>query len=329
MKFTGACIAALAAWTGATQAAELRVSGPYVRDNLAIYLVHGSDRVQTKYLTLSEGLAQNKVIVHETGDVNVLQVENLSDGDVYIQSGEIVKGGKQDRVLKDDIIVPSKSGKVKIAAFCVEHGRWTQRGKEEAKSFAAAPNAISSPKLKAAVRDAKQSEVWSQVAAAQDKLASNLKSSVKSRESESSYQLTLESPKLRETVAAYRKEFTALPLRYRDALGYVVAVNGEVTGSDIYANHELFLKLWPKLLESVAVEAIGAAGKPGETYAPTPMEEVHQAATGNGGRVLADEKLNSRTGAVKADLPKGTVFETRDAQSSAAGPVHRSYVKKQ
>jgi len=328
MKFTGACIAALAALTVSSHAAELRLTGPYVRDNLSIYLVHGSDRVHTKYLTLSEGLAQNKVVVYETGDVNQLQVENLSKDDVYIQSGEIVKGGKQDRVLKDDIILPTKSGKVTVAAFCVEHGRWTQRGKEESKSFAAAPNAISSPKLKAAVRDAKQNEVWSQVAAAQDKLANNLKSRVKSAESESSYQLTLESPKLRETVAAFKQELAGLPARFPDSLGYVVAVNGEVTGSDVYAGHELFLKLWPKLLESVVVEAI-AAGKPGEKFAAAPMDEVRQAATGNGAKVVADGKVNSRTGAVKADLPQGTVFETRDSDSAGAGPVHRSYMKKQ
>ncbi len=327
MKCTGRSIAAFAALTVVAHAAELRLSGPYVRDNLNVYLVHGSDRVHTKYLTLSEGLAQRKVVVYETGDVNQLQVENLSKDDVYIQSGEIVKGGKQDRVLKDDIILPSASGKVTVAAFCVEHGRWTQRGKEESKSFAGAPNAISSPKLKAAVRNAKQNEVWSEVAAAQDRLAKNLKAKVTSSQSESSYQLTLESPKLRETVASFQREMLGLAARFPDSVGYVVSVNGEVTGSDVYAGHDLFLKLWPKLLESVAVEAI-SAGRQGEKFADPSMDEVREAATGNGARVTADQKVNSRTGAVKADLPSGQVYETRDSASGGAGPVHRSYVKK-
>jgi hypothetical protein len=62
--------------------------------------------------------------------VNELIVENLSDEEVYIQSGDIVKGGRQDRTLGYDLIVPKKSGKVKITSFCVEHGRWSARGRE-------------------------------------------------------------------------------------------------------------------------------------------------------------------------------------------------------
>ena len=98
-------------------AAELRLSGPYTHDNLSIYLVHGKDRVQTRYLTLSEALSQHKVVIYETGSVNQLQVENLSQEDIYIQSGEIVKGGRQDRVLQDDVIISSSSGRVDLPAF--------------------------------------------------------------------------------------------------------------------------------------------------------------------------------------------------------------------
>ena len=142
MRLMVACAAAVAACGMMADAAELRLSGPYTHDNLSIYLVHGPDRVQTRYLTLSEALMQHNVVVYETGSVNQLQVENLSQEDIYIQSGEIVKGGKQDRVLKDDIIIYSSSGKVDLPAFCVEHGRWTQRGSEPAQAFAASPNAI-------------------------------------------------------------------------------------------------------------------------------------------------------------------------------------------
>src|SRR5262249_5531978 len=58
-----------------------------------------------------------------------LVVENLSpDVEVYIQAGDIVKGGRQDRVLSYDLIVPPRSGKVPLAAFCVEAGRRQPRG---------------------------------------------------------------------------------------------------------------------------------------------------------------------------------------------------------
>jgi len=327
MKLNVVRVAALVALSTAGQAAELRLSGPYIYNNLYIYLVHGQDRVQTKYLTLAEALAQHKVVVYETGSVNQLQVENLSAENVYIQSGEIVKGGRQDRVLKDDVILESKSGKVDITAFCVEHGRWTQRGQEPVQAFAAAPNAIASPEMKRAVMQAgNQSAVWGEVAAAQDRLAKNLNAPVKAAASESSYQLTLEAPKVRQTADAFKQALGGLADKYADALGYVVAVNGKVTGSDLYATHELFQKLWPKLLESAAVEAMASA-TPGVTVSAPAMADVRAAATGYGARVSAEKQINQRTDSVKAELPQGLVFETRDA-TAPAQPVHRSYVAK-
>jgi hypothetical protein len=326
MRLTATYLAVLAAFTNIGHAAELRLSGPYTHDNLSIYLVHGQDRVQTKYLTLSEALEQHKVVVHETSSVNQLQVENISKEDIYIQSGEIVKGGRQDRVLKDDIIVPTASGKVDITAFCVEHGRWTQRGSEPVQAFAAAPNAIASPQMKRAVQQGQQAAVWAEVAAAQDSLSRNLSAPVKSPASESSYQLTLEAPKVKRTAAGFQTDLGGLAGKNPDALGYVLVVNGKVTGSDVYATHELFHKLWPKLLDSAAVEAMAAA-RPGEKFNPPAMADVRSAATGYGARVSEEKQLNRRTNSVKAELPQGMVVETRDSTTPAA-PVHRSYVVK-
>jgi len=326
MRLTVTSLAALAAFTLSGQAAELRLSGPFTHNNLSIYLVHGQDRMQTKYLTLSEALEQHKVVVYETSSVNQLQVENISKEDIYIQSGEIVKGGRQDRVLKDDIILPTASGKVDITAFCVEHGRWTQRGNEPVQAFAAAPNAIAAPQMKRAVKQGQQSEVWAQVAAAQDSLARNLNAPVKSAVSESSYQLTLEAAQVKRTAAGFHTDLGGLAARNPDALGYVVVVNGKVTGADVYATHELFRKLWPKLLESASVEAMAAA-KSGDKFGTPSMDEVRAAATGYGARVSEEKQLNRRTGSVKAELPQGTVFETRDSTAPSA-PVHRSYVVK-
>ncbi|HEY2018471.1 MAG TPA: DUF6569 family protein [Bryobacteraceae bacterium] len=327
MKLIGTSLAAFAAFTLAAPAAELRLSGPYVHDNLAIYLVHGADRAQRNYLTLSEALEQHKVVVYETSSVNTLQVENLSREDVYIQSGEIVKGGKQDRVLKDDIILSTSSGRVDVTAFCVEHGRWTQRGQESSQAFAAAPNAIASPEMKRAVKDSgDQRQVWAQVSASQDRLAKNLGAPVKSAASESSYQLTLEAPKVQQTAAGFRKDLSGLAGQHADALGYVVAVNGKVTGADVYASHDLFRKLWPKLLESAAVEAMAVA-RPGERIAPPSMAEVRMAATGNGAHVSDEKQVNRRTNSLKAEFPQGLVFETRDADTPGS-PVHRAYVAK-
>src|SRR5690349_8214729 len=83
----------------AAPAGDYRLSGPYTQDNLSIFLIHGAKRPSVKtFLTLQEALDQKKVVVYETGNVNELAVENFASEDVYIQSGDIVKGGRQDRV---------------------------------------------------------------------------------------------------------------------------------------------------------------------------------------------------------------------------------------
>ena len=80
------------------------------------------------------------VVVHETGSVNELQIKNVSaDVDVYLQSGDIVKGGRQDRTIAMDTIIPPKSGLMPLNAFCVENGRWSQRGGERFSQFRGFP----------------------------------------------------------------------------------------------------------------------------------------------------------------------------------------------
>ena len=129
-----------------------RVSGPIVHDNLAIYLVHGAATGGAVPLTLQEAMAKGTVKVHETGSVNELTVENVGSDEVFVQAGDIVKGGRQDRVLSVDLLLPPRSGQVSIAAFCVEHGRWSGRGKEDRRQFASAAAAMPSRKAKVAMR---------------------------------------------------------------------------------------------------------------------------------------------------------------------------------
>ncbi|HXL80610.1 MAG TPA: DUF6569 family protein, partial [Pyrinomonadaceae bacterium] len=112
-----------------TKASDYRLSGPYTHKNLSIFLIHSKTTTRTKsFLTLQEALEQRKVVVYETQSVNELAIENLSSEEVYVQAGDIVKGGQQDRMMGVDFIVPPKSGRMPIAAFCVEHGRWSGRG---------------------------------------------------------------------------------------------------------------------------------------------------------------------------------------------------------
>jgi len=114
------------------KADEYRISAaPHTHKNLSVFFIYGESKLKGgKFLTLQEAMKQKKVIVHETGNVGKLAVENLSATEaVYIQAGDIVKGGKQDRTLSVDLIVPPKSGKLPVSSFCVEAGRWSARNR--------------------------------------------------------------------------------------------------------------------------------------------------------------------------------------------------------
>ena len=129
---------------------QTHVSDPQSYDNLSVYFIHGKSADGPVPLTLQEALEKGSVRVLETGAVNELKIENTGSEEVFIQAGDIVKGGRQDRVLSLSFVLPPKSGEVPIAAFCVEHGRWSARGSESAAAFASAAEAM--PSLKAKLR---------------------------------------------------------------------------------------------------------------------------------------------------------------------------------
>ena len=72
------------------------------------------------YAVLEETIAAETAVLHETGNVNELLIENKGDLDLFIHAGDIVKGGRQDRTIGADFIAPAKPGKIALPAFSVE-----------------------------------------------------------------------------------------------------------------------------------------------------------------------------------------------------------------
>src|SRR5437764_11991809 len=107
------CIALCMSATAIAQSNGYKIGEPVAYKNLSIFLIHGKDEnTKGNILTLQEAMERNLFAVYETAEVNELEVENLSkEFDVFIQSGDIVKGGKQDSVLAVSIIVPAGSGR--------------------------------------------------------------------------------------------------------------------------------------------------------------------------------------------------------------------------
>lgn len=309
------------------QAGDYRLSGPYTHNNLTIFLVHGKNMFEGKtFLTLQEAMVQKKVVVYETKSVNELSIQNLSDEDIYVQSGDIVKGGQQDRMIGVDLIVPRRSGKMPIAAFCVEHGRWSGRGSERSTVFSSSSDTVSTREIKlAAKRSNSQGGVWESVTVAQDKLSQNVGARVNSTVSASSLQLAVENRKVQETADGYIKALSNIVNGSKDVIGYVFAINGKVNSADVYGSNALFKKLWPKLLKANAIEAIAELQK--GQFAPAKPEHA-KTFLSDGEKAKASEKdVSTRVGLVTGEDDQNIFFETRDRANKDAW-IHRNYIKK-
>jgi len=312
---------------GETPAGDYRLAGTYTHKNLSIFLVHGKSVMKGKsFLTLQEALLQKKVVVYETQSVNELSIQNFSDEDVYVQSGDIVKGGQQDRMIGVDLIVPPRSGKLPISAFCVEHGRWSGRGSERATVFSSSSDAAATKEIRLAAKSANsQGGVWQSVTVAQDKLSRNVGARVNSTVSESSLQLAVENHKVQESADSYVNALSSIANQSDDVIGYVFAINGKVNSADIYGSNLLFRKLWPKLLKANAIEAI-AELQPGR-FKPASPDNVLGFLSDSEKAKGSEKDVNGRVNLMTREDDENIFFETRDKKENGAW-IHRNYIKK-
>ncbi len=273
-----------------------RLSGPYTQENLAVYLIHREGRnAGSAPLTLAEAMRRDLVKVVETGSVGRLMVRNLGGREVFIQSGDIVKGGKQDRVLLTSLIIPPHSGYIPIGAFCVEAGRWAPRGLESVSAFSASAYRMPSRAGKIAIMKSMrretapeagrsgrlgerwpglrirpgarrrtgsyyQGEVWRSVAMMQKGLGRAVRARVADERSLTSLLLSLENKRLASALVGYEKTLSGLLENHPDAVGYVFAVGGRLNSGDEFASVGLFRKLWRRQLKAAATEAIAEKG---------------------------------------------------------------------
>ena len=199
----------------------MRISGPFEHNHLSVFFLQDESRGGPVPLTLKEGLLDKSLRINETGNIHELSIENTGKADVFVQAGDIVKGGRQDRVLGVSMVVPAQSGRVPVAAYCVEAGRWGRRGFEDQGRFTSSLHAFFSPRAKMALRRAAmsfvpeaqgfsaktyagmQQDVWGEVAATQSDLARSLRADVRAPASPTSLDLSMEQPEVKANRGAY------------------------------------------------------------------------------------------------------------------------------
>ena len=290
-----------------------RVLAPIESGNLLLFPVVQSGRTPgSPFLTLDEGIKSGQVEVTEAGrvrglvrprpaqgrvndgvlrpfpnlelpqyrgdQVNTLVLVNNSDKPLLLLAGEIVTGGKQDRVIAKDRIVPAGADPIDLGVFCIEPGRWTEdtatfRGSAKAP----AQSMMVQPTVRAkAMVEKDQQEVWNSVhgsiaaalaaptpappgiAVAGPQPVIRDLNSLGTTSYARAMQSTAVSEKVDEAAAPVMKsrEQVLEKLREEHAVGVVVAVRGEIVWADIFSDTDLLGRYWTKLVRSYAAESL-------------------------------------------------------------------------
>jgi hypothetical protein len=283
-----------------------RLLDPVAYENITIFPVVSSASQDTSpFLTLDEGLSSGEVIVSEQGavglartrdgrpvtvpqyntsaSVNQLVLINRSKRPLLLLAGELVSGGKQDRIIGKDRIVPVGSEPLPLDVFCVEHGRWTGASSQ----FVASKTIVHPSVREQAAVAQSQNEVWSAVrsgtlatpkavpsgaagqsaapppppppaALSAEVIGDAIATSAPTQSYAKIYEHSRAGASVDEFVEELRRRFdrATLGLKGERVVGVVVAYGGDVAWSDIFASGDLFEHYWSKLLRSYAVEAL-------------------------------------------------------------------------
>jgi hypothetical protein len=267
----------------ATGEERLRVGAPHNFENLAVYPIFSSSQKDIgPVLALDTALARRVAEVRELGSgdgsvsrgsgptVSKLVIENRGQLPVYVLAGTVVKGGNQDRQIAQDFVVAPKST-VPVDAFCVEHGRWTDRrnGVSTNGKFSVLDQLATSKVRAAGQHEGNQGQVWSEVAKVnathgKDSPSGSLLASMD--DGEVMRRRSVLAKRIGEKLAAVEPKL--------QLVGFAYAVNTRVKGVRWFSSHALFKTFREVLMNTVAADAISLAKLPMETGAAPPPAAV-------------------------------------------------------
>lgn len=346
----------------ATVNESYRVLAPIESGNLLLFPVvraNGRAASGTPFLTLDEGLKNGSVEVTEAGkvrglvrnrnngpvifpdrfrgdQVNTLVLVNNSNKPLLLLAGEIVTGGKQDRVIAKDRIVPPGSDPIDLSVFCIEPGRWVESSAVFGAS-AKAPFAsfMVQPTVRQRAMVSKdQQQVWNSVHGSISGIAAAPGPSggpmiPAPPPTTTSYAKAMQSDEFKAKVddaaaplMKSRDEIMA-QLRKEGAVGVVVAVRGEIVWADLFSSTDLLSLYWTKLVRSYAAESLA----PGETRAkPTVVDAQRFLEMPTGGTENSEGSLGVyRYRELKSNGTETFVLES--LLPNASGEVHISKLK--
>jgi len=231
---------------------NLQISSKQSFKNLAMYPLICPDSIQLDYLLLDDALAGSVIDIVEVdkgGSVPDLKVVNKSAKMVLLLDGEELVGAKQNRVINTTILIAANSTTT-IPVSCVESGRWTYRSEKFYSE-----NRVMSPTMRSRKTEqvnaskkinntyrSDQGAIWDEI---------NWKAQRMNAMSDTMCMSAIykkEMPNIQE----YVKHFSLSD----NQAGAVFLINGKVVGLDSFGKNHTFSKVFNKLIESYALDAI-------------------------------------------------------------------------
>jgi hypothetical protein len=261
----------------------------------------------------------------DINDVNRLLVVNRDKKPLYLMPGEVIVGGSQDRAIAEETVIAATGKAVSVEVYCVEPGRWGTRDDvasaalfdevaEEgttpgslsaganAGKFVVQTGSLSKASRLAVHAGAGQEKVWEEVAKANE--ASGAASN------SGAFTANYADKEVLARMQPYLDALTGPVSRSERVVGVVVAINGKIETVDVFEATPLFLKLWPHLLKSIALDALDVADADDAEKA-TSVEEA-------AGFVASLQDQSDATSRVEGGLIVSR-RETRQAFSFSAG----------
>jgi hypothetical protein len=244
----------------------------YTYGNLRIYPIMANETFINEhkniggFLLLKQAIKDKKIIIKETGasisenpnrvqshnsigirgTVNKLIANNVSNDTIFIMAGEIVKGGKQDRVIAKDVVIPPGK-QLDLGAFCVEKNRWTTKNGNKG-SFTGHSDMLSIDIREVVTEQESQSEVWKKV---------DMHTSINDASSKTCAYTNLENSKeYQDKLKKYMNKFEKSFVNNNKVIGFIAVTGNEIIGCDLFATNDLFKDSYKSLIHSYIGSAI-------------------------------------------------------------------------
>lgn len=238
------------------------VGRPVRTGALWVFPIIGKGCTKQNVLSMDDAIRRGALVIIEQVSpvVASLTGENRSGQYILIVAGEVLLGGKQNRIVASDILIPPFSGPIQIPVFCGEKNRWSHSGGGFGGRQMAAPAQLRGKVYSGTT----QSEVWSGIS---DRIR---KYSVKAP-TENLEELYMQGDSAR-TVKRCRKVINGrFPY---NSIGFVVYNGRRPIGVEIFGNRQLFRRLHQKMLDSYFVdyEHYGCKRPPDRSHPPSRQE---------------------------------------------------------